>query len=321
LFWIVIAIPVAVYFFMLWSERKKLQALSKLGALATLTPLIDQSASRVKLKHALFVLALIFLLTAALRPQWGLRKEQVTRTGLDLVIALDVSASMFAEDLQPNRLTKSIMEIQKLLLQLSGDRVGLVTFSGSATAICPLTLDYNASDMFLRAMTNYREAVEGTNLVSAYQAAVPLFEMNSPQDKLLLIFTDGENHEGSLDSISSGSRDKNIIVIPVAVGSGGGQPVPNINADGTRQGYKKDKQGNVVISHVDVESLKKIATIGPYLLDSDDKTLSTLLDDLKRYKRGKLGETRISIHQERYQYFLLIGFLLLLASYMIKDRK
>jgi len=318
--WMIIMLPLAVWLFIWWSSRKEKQAMSALGNLTTLTPLINKSASLVTLKNGLFILALVSLSIAILRPQWGLRKEVITRKGLDIVIALDVSASMFAEDIQPNRLTKSIMEIRKILPKLGGDRVGLVTFSGSATRICPLTLDYGAIEMFLQAIRSYREATPGTNLYQAYHTAVNLFEQNVPRDKLILIFPDGENHEGNLPDIRQHSRNNGVIIIPIAVGSIAGQPIPDINAHGVRNGYKKDRQGNIVISHVDPESLKKIAAMGPYVIDTSEQTIHSIIDDIKHYKRSKLAELKVSIHTERYYIFLLIGLFLLCLSYGLKER-
>ena len=319
--WLLLVLPLGIIAFQIHSSHQRSKAISTMGDLSVLSGSINQSPKRMKLKQILFVLAIVFLVLAALRPQWGLRKEQVERKGLDIVIALDVSASMFAEDIHPMRLEKSVLEVKRLISKLSGDRVGLVTFSGSATQVCPLTLDYGTLDMFLRAVLNHREAVAGTNISQAYNTAKDLFDFKSPQDKLIILFTDGEDHEGNISNIRSDSRDSGIIIVPVAVGSGGGQPVPDISNDGIRQGYKKDRQGNIVISHVDIESLKQIASVGPYVLDSSAKSLTTLLDDLKNYKRGKLSETRISIHQERYYYFLLMGLILLVCSYAVKDNE
>jgi Ca-activated chloride channel family protein len=318
--WIIIAIPLVVFLIFLWSAKKEKQVLSSLGNVETLVKLINKSPKLVKWKQTLFILALIFILLALLRPQWGLKKETIERKGLDLIIALDISSSMWAEDLQPNRLDKAIMEIRRLLPQLNGDRVGLVTFSGSATSICPLTLDYGAIEMFLEAIGSYQEARAGTNLAQAYQTAKSMFTLDTPEDKLILLFTDGENHEGNLDEIKSDSQSQGIIVIPVALGSSGGQPIPNIDNEGIRNGYKKDKKGNIVISHVDYESLKKIATIGPYIIDTNEQTIMSVLNDTTNYKRSKLKDLKVSIHKERYQYFLFVGLFLLLLSYSLKER-
>ena len=133
--WLLIVIPIAVHIFQIYSNRQRMKDLNSLGELTTVTAHIKQSEKLARLKYILFVLALILLVISALRPQWGIRKEQVARRGLDIVIVLDTSASMFAEDIQPTRISKSILEIKKLLSQLGGDRVGLVTFAGSATAI------------------------------------------------------------------------------------------------------------------------------------------------------------------------------------------
>ncbi|MFC1596258.1 VWA domain-containing protein [Candidatus Margulisiibacteriota bacterium] len=319
--WILLALPTAVIAYFIWIRSRDKKLLAGFGDIAVLSSLQNRSLKAVKFKQVLFVAALVLILIAILRPQWGLRKEQVSRRGLDIIFALDVSASMRAEDIQPDRLSKSIMEIKKILPLLSGDRAGLVTFAGSATSIMPLTLDYGALEMFLGAIKNYSEATPGTNLEQAYQTAVKMFDFEAPQDKLLLMFTDGESHEGNLDALRNDSRSKGIIVIPVAVGSKEGQPVPEVSASGVRQGYKKTKKEEIVISHLDIENLKKIATIGPYVIDSDEKTVVSIVEDIKHYKRSKLAELRVSIYTERYQWFLLMGLLLLLVSYGVNEEK
>jgi len=314
-------LPLSVYLFILFTKKYKQYKLGKLGNRKTLSLFLNTSPILTNAKNYLFLLALFLIAIALLRPQWGLQKTKVTSKGLEMVIALDVSSSMLAEDLTPNRLNKAILEINKLLKQLSGDRVGLITFSGSSTPICPLTIDYGTLKMFLKTINNYQEALSGTNIINAYKTATNMFNLKTPTDKLVIIFTDGENHQGDLDYIKDHSSNNNIIVIPVAVGSTSGQPIPNIDQSGNRKGYKKDKSGKVIISHVDIDNLKEIATIGPYLIDTNSKTVISIIEDTKYYKRSKLFESRISVYTERYQIFLAIGLMFLFASYLIPTTK
>jgi len=314
-------LPLVVWFVYYRQKKQRLKYLNELGEGRTLQRLINYSYKRGSLKKWLMIAGILFIVVAMLRPQWGLKKEKVTKKGLDIVLALDVSASMKARDIMPDRLSKSVMEIQKLLKRLEGDRVGLVTFSGSATAVCPLTLDYGAVEMFLKSMKYYKEPLPGTNIPAAFNAALEMYDFEATQDRLFLIFTDGESHEGNMGSIKNKAKTKGIIVVPIAVGTKGGQPIPDYDAKGNRKGYKKDKKGEVVISHVDSAGLKKIATLGPYAIDSSDASIVSIIGDFRSYKRANLQELKISVYSERYQIFLFIGLLFVLLSFFISDFK
>jgi Ca-activated chloride channel family protein len=292
-----------------------------LGSERTLRALTNISLRRTKLKQLVLLWAVFFIVLALLRPQWGLKSEKIEQRGLDLVIALDNSASMYAEDIQPSRLGKAVLEINKFLSVTRGDRIGLITFSGSATPVCPLTTDHAALDLFLKAITLSRDALPGTNIESAFNAALNMFDLKTAQDRIFLLITDGENHEGDLGRVKSEAESKGIVVVPVAIGTPGGQPVPLLNANGERNGYKKDKKGNIVISHLDIEALKKIATIGPYLIETNESSIIGLPADLKHYKRTKLRDSRVSLYTERYQIFLLLGLIFLVISYLLNDHE
>lgn len=317
--WWLIFLPLGMAFYFNYLQQQETSNFAELGSEKTLRQLTNVSINKRRLKNILLLTALLFIVLAIFRPQWGLKNEKVENRGLDLIVALDNSASMYAEDIQPSRLEKSVMEISKLLKNLKGDRIGLITFSGSATPVCPLTSDYGAIELFLKTIKSYRDALPGTNIEAAFNTALNMYDFKMAQDKIFLLFTDGENHEGNLDKISSEAKAKGIIVIPVAVGTTGGQPVPVYDQNGNRTGYKKDKKGEIVISHININALKKIASIGPYIMDSSTSAVSSLLPDLKNFKRTKLRELRISIYAERYQIFLLIGLVFLLISYFIND--
>ncbi len=292
---------------------------SNLGTKKALLSLTNVSLIIQKLKHIIFFTAIFFIVIALLRPQWGLKTSKVERVGLDLICVLDNSASMYAGDIQPNRLEKSVQEINKLLSNLKGDRAGLITFAGSATPVCPLTTDYGALSLFLQGIQQHKDALAGTNIESAYNLATSMFDLKTPQDKVLVIFSDGENHEGNLDRIKADASAKGITLIPVAVGTEGGQPIPIINPDGSRSGYKKDRKGQIVISHVDLMELNKLAMFNLLKIQSNTDSVINILPELKNLKRSKLKSARISLYTERYQIFLLIGFLLLLSGYLLND--
>lgn len=311
LWWLLALIPAGMLL-ILWIQRRT--AVSPYGVAATLCKMTTTKPQLVRLQRFFLYLAIFFIVLALLRPQWGLRKETVETRGLDIVFALDISKSMYAEDVQPDRLTRARLTIMDLLQRLPGNRAGLVVFAGSASAVCPLTTDYAALDVFLQSVSGFGEAVPGTNLENALRVGSTLFEDKAPQDKLFIIFTDGESHEGSLDALRGLATQRQIIVVPVAVGTSGGQPVPDYDEQGNRLGYKKDARGNIVISHLDLESLKKIADIGPYTVETASIRMPL---DIRNFKQGKLRDTRIALYTERYQGFLLVGMFFLLLAYLV----
>lgn len=320
-FWWLIFLPAALGFLFGKFKAEESRNFAALGTERTLRTLTNISIRRTKIKQLVLLWAVFFIVLALLRPQWGLKNEKIEQRGLDLVIALDNSASMYAEDLQPSRLGKAVLEINKLLTVTRSDRIGLITFSGSATPVCPLTTDYATLEVFLKTITSARDALPGTNIESAFNAALNMFDLKAAQDRIFLLITDGESHEGDLGRIKSEAEAKGIIVVPVAIGTLGGQPVPLLNANGERSGYKKDKKGDIVISHLDLAAMKKIATIGPYLIETNDSSIITLPADLKHYKRTKLRDLRVSLYTERYQIFLFLGLMLLVISYLLNDHE
>jgi Ca-activated chloride channel family protein len=267
-----------------------------------------------QLRKWLLIVALLFLGIASLRPQWGLISNKQTTFGLDMVIALDTSASMDTDDVQPSRRDRAAQIVHSIMGSLSGDRVGLVTFAGSASAICPLTLDYGAVDIFLQGLRYYRERVGGTNIPAAYREALTLFNLKAPYDKVLVIITDGENHEGSLSVLRQDAEAKRILIVPITIGSTTGQPIPEYDDQGNRIGYKKDRKGTIVISHADPKALQSIASIGPY---DDTITGQKIIRDLQNLKRSKVHDRRTTLYTDRYHIFLIIGLGCLFAAYFL----
>jgi len=305
---------------LLWLLNKQQNKyLQEIGDQSTLRNSLNFSKSFKLWEMVLFILAITFLVFALLRPQWGETRQTVKKKGLDIVIALDISKSMNAEDIRPSRIGKAVIELDRLLERLSDHRVGLVTFAGSATPICPLTTDLRAIKMFLQTIKDYQEPIPGTNIENAFDRALEMYDYQAAQDRIFLVITDGENHQGNLEGIAAQARSKEVIVIPVAVGTTQGQPIPAYNEKGERSGYKKDKSGEIIISHTDLAALKKIASLGPYQIDNNYATISSIARDIRVFRMNALKELRISIYAERYQLFLLIGFLLLMLSYAFNN--
>ena len=277
--YLLLLLPLLLFGVVFVLKKKESDYFRELGNEVTLRNLVNHSVFISKVKLMLFFMALLFITFALLRPQWGLKKELVISRGLDVVIALDISTSMFAEDIVPSRIEKASMEISRLLARLQGNRVGLVTFAGSATPVCPLTTDIGVVKMFLRSRKYYKEPIPGTNIENAFESSLKLFDFEATQDKVWLLVTDGESHDGDLAKVAKLAKTKGVIIIPIAVGTPGGQPIPLNNEKGERVGYKKDRKGKIVISRLNLTGLKELATIGPYQIKSTNSNISSLADD------------------------------------------
>ena len=215
--------------------------------------------ARTDLRALLVLLALGCLILGAARPQRGAQYVSAKRTGGDVVIALDVSSSMLAEDLKPSRLQRARHEIASILDRLQGDRVGLVAFAGAAFVQCPLTLDYSAARMFLDFMGPDLIPEPGTDLGEALRVATRAFGEEGEGYRALVLITDGEDHAGDVEAAAQDARKAGVRVFAVGIGGGGGEPIPERDAAGKVTGFKQDREGRVVMSRLHEETLRQIA--------------------------------------------------------------
>jgi len=245
-------------------------------------------------------------ITAAARPQVGARLVQVERQGIDVVVALDVSLSMEATDVVPNRLDRSRQEIRELFDRLAGDRMAVVLFSGSPFLLCPLTVDVAAGNLFLDAVAADILPAPGTNLEEALKGARDAFGDDDPQGRgrAIILFTDGEGHEGDPLAVAKTLAEEKIPVLTVGVGTPGGEPIPILDDQGRKVGYKKDRAGEVVLSRLDEETLRRIAatTAGEYFAATlQGGEVDRIADYLERLQRGEFGEAFRRRVEERFQ--------------------
>jgi Ca-activated chloride channel homolog len=256
-------------------------------------------------RTALFLAAMAFALIAAARPQVGARTVQVNRQGIDVVVALDVSLSMDAGDVVPSRLERSKQEIRELLEGLRGNRVGILLFSGSPFLYCPLTLDVAAANLFLDAVKTDVLPDPGTNLESALNGAKSALEhAEGKGGRAIVVFTDGESHEGNPVEVARALGQAGMPVITVGVGTPAGEPIPVLDEEGRPAGYKKDRSGQVVLSRLDEDVLQQIAQVsgGKYLPATlQGHEIGDLLDFLGRMERGELGGSYRRRVEERFQ--------------------
>lgn len=275
-------------------------------------------------KRAALITAISVLIICLARPQWGVRFEKIERKGLDIFIALDTSLSMSAQDIRPSRFKKAIREIQGLINALKGDRVGLIAFSGESFIQSPLTRDYSAARLFLNQMKIGMIPTPGTNLTDAIKIALSSFQKKDSRKKILIVFSDGEQFAKHSLAMAEKAKKQGVIIYTVGIGSGEGEPIPIINKNGTISGYKKDKTGSVVLSKMNESLLKQIAvnTSGTYFhSDKSVLVVDALYREISNLERSDIESEMMQRHEEQYQWFLLLVFILLIFDSLFFERK
>jgi Ca-activated chloride channel family protein len=316
-------IPLVLFF--VWVIRYKKALLKKFGNPDLLSKLMQSfNSGRRNLKMVLLTISYIFFVIALANPQIGTKLEDVKREGVDIIVALDVSASMQAEDIKPNRLEKAKHEVSKFLDLLQGDRIGLVAFAGIAHVQCPLTLDYSAARLFLNIIDTDLIPEPGTAIGSAIRTAVKAFNTEERKHKVLILITDGEDHESDPVDAAKEAEQEGVIVYTIGIGSPQGVPIPMYNQYGAQTGFKKDRSGSVVTTKLDVVTLQKIAyqTGGKYYLASGGEAeLDDVYDEISRLEKKELVSKQFSQYEDRFQIFLALGLLFLLTEILIPERK
>ena len=322
--WLLVLVPVLVVFLVL-AFRSRKKAMARFGRLDLMEKL-SRSVSRKRqiFKSVLFVAAAAFLILALSRPQFGTKMRTVKREGQDIVIALDLSLSMLAEDIKPNRLEKAKLEIGSFFNTLEGDRIGLVAFAGQAFIQCPLTLDYGAARLFLDTMDPDLVPVPGTAIGEAIAKSVTCFVEKERKHKVLVLITDGEDHMGDpLDQAKAAAKE-GVVIYTVGIGSAQGVPIPMADGQGRQTGFKKDRSGEVVMTRLDEVSLEKIAleTGGKYFRASPGEVeLRKIMDDISKMEKKTLSSKQYAQYEERFQGFLAAALVLLLLEVIIPERR
>ena len=316
-------IPVYLILFVIFRIRKR-KALQKMGddfLVLKLSPY--SSGRRQNIKLILFLLANAAIILAAAGPQIGSRLEEVKRKGADIIITLDVSNSMKAEDIKPNRLERSKQAIARLVDKLEGDRIGIIVFAGQAYVQLPITTDYAAAKLFLNYIDTDIIPTQGTAIGSAIELAVKSFAQDSKHNKAIVIITDGENHEDDAAAASKNAQEKGIIVHTIGMGSPDGSPIP-VYHNKVQVDYKKDRDGNTIVSKLDEAALSKIALEGGgkfIRATNSDDGLKAIISEINKMEKTEFGAKMITDYEDRFQYFLGAGLFLLLIEFLISERK
>ena len=284
----------------------------------------NYSKPKTILKYAILLLAITLLIISAADPQIGTSLQEVKQTGIDVYICLDVSLSMKADDIKPNRLEKAKYQISTLIRKLKGDRIGLAIFAGEAYVQFPLTTDYSAAGLFLNAVDFNSVPQPGTAIAAAIDLAVKSFDYRTSTQKVIVLITDGEDHEGDIDKSVSDAVSKNIKIYCIGLGSPQGSPIPVNNAQGQPVDFKKDNEGNIVITKLDEPILQHIASQGNgrYFRGSNyEDHLDKIYTDLASMQKAEFGVKKITQFEDRYYYFLAPAILLLLIEFFLSERK
>ncbi|MDD6101333.1 MAG: VWA domain-containing protein [bacterium] len=313
-------LPALVLFYiyaLIWKRR----AIKRYGNPSLLKALMpDCSPKRQHLKFGFLLAAIAMLIVVVAGPQFGSKLETVKRQGIEIMVCLDVSNSMLAEDVAPNRLEKAKQMLGKLTDGFTDDKVGLIVFAGDAFTQLPITSDYISAKMFLSSINPSMVSTQGTAIGAAINLAVRSFTPSETSDKAIILITDGENHEDDAAGAAKAAAEKGIHVNIVGMGDPKGAPIPIPGSNN----YMKDKEGNVVITKLSEQMCQEIAASGDGMYvraDNSNAALKALQKEIDKMNKSELDSKVYSEYDEQFQVFAWIALVLLIVEYLILDRK
>lgn len=320
--WGLLIIPMLTLFFIV-SRMARRRALTKFGQHEILSHLMPYSSkNRPVFKFLLVMLALAFFIVGIARPQFGSKLKTVKREGVELIIALDVSNSMMAEDIKPNRLERAKRAISRLVDRLKDDKIGLIVFAGDAYTQLPITSDYNSAKLFLNSVNTQIVPKQGTAIGAAIDLARRSFTPNGESNKAIIIITDGENHEDDAISSAQAAVEEGIITHTIGMGLPSGSPIPVLR--GGQTDYLKDRDGNVVVTKLNEQMLEQISAAGEgiYVRANNAQVgLNALFDEINKMEKKEMESKTYSEYDDQFQYFFAVGLFLLLFEFVILERK
>jgi len=313
-----LAFLVILTWFYYYSRSIKIKKLGDVKLVKQLIPYYSRRKRNIKFIFLFFALSSLILALCNL--QTGSRLTEVKREGADIVVCLDVSNSMLAQDLQPNRLERAKYALEKMINGLEGDRLGLVIFAGEAYVQLPITSDYNAAKMFLSSISTKMVPVQGTNMEAAIQRATESFGKDLGKNKAIILITDGENHESEALSAAENAASKGIMINTIGIGSASGVPIPLIE-NGVMKGFRKNKQGETIVTKLNSEILKQIAAKGKGVYveatkhDLGIKAILNKIDELEKFDTKMFTD-----YEDQFQWFLGLSLILLVFECAMSER-
>lgn len=314
---------IAIYIWYRYRTKNNFKKLGQLGLINQLIP--DVSNAKKTSKFILFLLGFSFLILGLCNLQTGSKMQEVKREGADIMVCLDVSNSMLAQDLSPNRLERAKLALENMIDKLQGDRLGIIVFAGEAYVQLPITTDYSSAKLFLESINTKIVPVQGTNIADAINKAVESFGKDEGKNKAIVVITDGENNEEAKESAIDAAEEaakKNIVIHTIGVGSESGVPIPNM-VNGAAAGYKKDNAGNTVVTKLDPKILQDIAgsTKGVYVqASSADIGLDAILSKIAELDKKQMESKMYSDYEDQFQIFLMAALLFIVIESLISER-
>ncbi len=317
----IIPLLIVVFISVVWWKKRAQKRFASPALLARLAP--NASFFKPTLKLIFFLLALSFLIISLVNPKMGTKLKTVKREGVDVVFALDVSKSMLAEDIAPNRLEKSKQIISKIIDNLGSDRVGIIIYAGNAYPLLPITTDHAAGKMFLQNANPDMVSSQGTAINEALDLARTYYNNDDQTNRFLIIISDGEDHQEETKQLAENIGNEGVKVYTIGVGTEKGGPIP-IKLNGSVIGYKKDRKGETVITQRRSSILKEIADIGKgNYVDGNktDKPVKSIVEIISNAQKSEFETTQFSDYKDQFQWFLGIGLLFLVIDIFLFDRK
>jgi len=320
--YLLLLLPVmaAIFVFNAWRRRRSLKKLGDPELVRKLIP--EMSSTRPVLKFLLLLLTLSSVVIMLARPQFGSKIEEVKKQGVEVIIALDVSNSMLAEDIQPNRLTRAKQAIERLVDNLQNDRIGLIVFAGDAYTQIPITTDYVSAKMFLSTVSPEMVPKQGTAIGAAINLGIRSFSPGEGKSRAMVIITDGENHDDDPMADAREAAKQGIVIHTIGIGSTQGVPIPVYT--GGRMDYLKDRDGKIVITKLDEDILKGIAltTGGNYVRATNSSIgLEEIYNGIGKMKQEELESKMYTEYNDQFQIFASIALVFMLIEYLIMDRR
>jgi Ca-activated chloride channel family protein len=307
-------------FLLVWKRNAK----KRFGSPVLLEALAPRhSAFKTHLKFGILLLGISALILAMVNPKMGTELETVKREGVDLVFAVDVSKSMLAEDIAPNRLEKAKRLVSETINKLSGDRVGIIAYAASAVPQLPITTDYESAKMFLQALNTNMLSSQGTAIAEAIELSKTYFDNENQTNRVLCIFSDGEDHEEGGELAAKTAAEEGITIFTVALGTEKGDVIP-IKRNGVTSTFKKDAEGEVVITRMNTTILKEVAenTNGIFLLgDNTSEVVAAITNRLLEMDKAEFEAKQFVRFKDQYQWLLAIGLFLICLDLFLLDRK
>lgn len=313
----VIPVLAAVFIYRRIRQRKAIRNFGDPDLLAQLMP--NVSRIRPIVKFAMLSFALLLVIVVLARPQFGTKAQEVKRQGIEVMVVLDISNSMMAQDVQPNRLEKAKQVLSRLIDQMKDDKVGMVVFAGDAFTQLPITADYVSAKIFLQSISPKLIARQGTAIGSALELAVKSFTPNDQTSKAIILITDGENHEDNAVEAARMATDKGVVVHVIGMGRPEGAPIP---IDGSMS-FWKDNQGNVVVSKLNEQMCQDISAAGNGIYvraDNTNAAYRAVSSELDTLAKSELSATVYADYNEQFQSFAILALLLLIIEYFVLER-